>query len=72
MAKSNAAAETAAPSDQDADHLTIEEFCARLSIADKRVELIGGFHATEVRAGRVKDSEAAFQGRFEKFANQPA
>jgi hypothetical protein len=52
--------------------LTLEEFCTRLSRTDKRVELIGGFHHSEKLAGNVKDSEAAFLGRFQKFATQPA
>ena len=52
--------------------LTIEEFCARLSKTDRRVELIGGFYAVESAAGRVKDLESAFAARYTKFINQPA
>ena len=52
--------------------LSLDEFCARLSAADRRVELIGAFHATERAAGRVKDFEAAFAGRFVAFVNSPA
>lgn len=50
--------------------LTLEEFCIRLSRTDKRVELIGAFNFVEKRAGRIKDTEAAFAERFDKFANQ--
>lgn len=56
----------------DAFPLTVDEFCARLSTVDSRVELIGAFHATEKRAGRVKDMESAFQTRFAAFVNSPA
>lgn len=52
--------------------LTLDEFCARLSAKDKRVELISGFHFTEKRAGRTKDSEAAYSARFSAFQNEPA
>lgn len=52
--------------------LALEEFCARLSGDDKRVELIGGFHRTEKAAGRNKDTESAYKARYAVFANQPA
>ncbi len=52
--------------------ITLTEFCIRLSQKDKRVVLIGGFEATERKSGRVKDSEAAYQGRFAEFINKPA
>ena len=56
----------------DAFPLAIDEFCARLSISDRRVELIGAFHTVEKAAGRVKDLESAFAERFAAFVNQPA
>lgn len=52
--------------------LTLEEFCIRLSVSDSRVELIGGFENQERLAGRVKDIESNFAGRFQAFVNQPA
>jgi hypothetical protein len=52
--------------------LTVTEFCARLSNDDRRVELIGAFHATETTAGRIKDLESAFRSRFAAFVNKPA
>lgn len=53
-------------------HLTLEEFCARLSSTDRRVELIGAFFKTEQSAGRGKASESEFSARFVAFCNQPA
>lgn len=52
--------------------LSLDEFCARLSATDKRVELIGGFHSVEVAAGNTKDVDSAFAARFNDFINQPA
>lgn len=70
MAKENVAqAVTAEPSEFP---LTLDEFCSRLSVEDKRVELIGAFHLTERAAGRTKDLESAYATRFAAFVNQPA
>lgn len=52
--------------------VTLDEFCTRLSMKDKRVELIGGYHADEKRNGSVKDSEENFKKRFELFIKRPA
>ena len=52
--------------------LTVDEFCAQASATDNRVELLGAFHASETRAGRVKDSSSAFADRYTAFANAPA
>lgn len=52
--------------------LTVDEFCAQASATDNRVELLAAFHASEVRAGRVKDGAAAFADRYSAFANAPA
>lgn len=52
--------------------LTLDEFCSRLSSTDKRVELIGGFYATEKATGRIKDIESRYAARFADFINQPA
>jgi hypothetical protein len=64
--ESNNDTPVAAPEEQ-----TLVEFCARLSKTDKRVELIGAFHHSEVAAGRVKDLESEFQSRFTAFINKP-
>ena len=56
----------------DAYELPLDEFCTRLSASDKRVEMIGGFHATEKKAGRLKDYETAYAARFAAFQTQPA
>lgn len=69
MAKENVAPEVTEPSEFP---LTLDEFCSRLSVTDKRVELIGAFHSTEKVAGRSKDVESAYQARFTAFINQPA
>lgn len=52
--------------------VTLDEFCTRLSTADKRVELIGAFHSVEKAARRHRDTEANYQARFDAFINQPA
>lgn len=51
--------------------LTLEEFCTRLSVSDKRVELIGAFAHTEAVAGRSKDTETAYAARYSDFINKP-
>lgn len=51
--------------------MTLDEFCARLSQSDRRVELIGAFHFDEKRNKRVKDTEANFRARFDAFINKP-
>jgi len=56
----------------DVQELTVNEFCARLSAKISKPELIGAFAHVERVAGRVKDSEAAFEARFDLFVNQPA
>jgi len=52
--------------------MALEEFCARRSSDDKRIELIGGFFHVEKRAGHLRDTEANFNARFQAFANAPA
>lgn len=72
MSKNEVAAAVApAPSAARVEPIMLEEFCTRLSKMDKRVELIGGFHYTEVAAGRNKDAESAFKARFDAFATKP-
>jgi hypothetical protein len=50
---------------------TLDEFCAQLSSGDRRVELIGGYHATERAAGRIKDLPSAYAARFTSFVTAP-
>lgn len=52
--------------------VSLDNFCSELSQSDKRVELIGGFHHTETKAGRMKDFGSAYLTRFLAFVNQPA
>lgn len=75
MAKQATAVEDAAPviDEAPADFpLTLDEFCTRLSLRDKRVEMIGGFYHVEKQSSRLKDTEAAFAERYAAFQNQPA
>lgn len=62
------APDAAAPAPSE---VTLHEFCVRLSVTDRRPELIGGFEFTERVAGRVKDTEAAFQSRYDAFVIKP-
>lgn len=71
MAKNQEVAPVSTQGEQEFP-LALNEFCARLSATDRRVELIAGFHHQEVAAGRTKDLESAFRARFEAFVNQPA
>lgn len=71
MAKTPAVAATPVES-AGSTPLTITEFCIRLSERERRVPLIGAFEATEKRAGRIKDTESAYQSRFVEFINKPA
>lgn len=52
--------------------LTLAEFCTRLSVDDRRVEMIGAFEHAERRANRVKDVESAYRARYAAFLNAPA
>lgn len=52
--------------------LALDEFCVRVSVKDRRVELLAAFHAVERAAGRLKDTEQAFAARFSAFQTQPA
>lgn len=60
------------PAQQAEFPLSLEEFCTRLSLDDKRVELIGAFNHAEKGAGHNKDTESAYKARFSAFINQPA
>ena len=56
----------------DAFPLTLDEFCSRKSATDQRVEMIAGFHFSEVRAGKTQDTEAAFTARYNAFCTRPS
>lgn len=51
--------------------VTLNEFCIRLSVSDKRVEMIGAFNYSETVAGHMKDTEDAFAARYQTFINKP-
>lgn len=52
--------------------LTADEFCRRLSVTDRRVELISGFRA-HCRATRLdKTTDAAFRKAYAEFCTRPA
>jgi hypothetical protein len=51
--------------------LTLDEFCARLSKSDSRVELIGGFYADAKRRGHTKDVDVGFLRAFESYVTRP-
>lgn len=52
--------------------LALNEFCARLSATDKRVELIGGFHLHCRTKGLNGARESEFRREFGAFAGLPA
>lgn len=75
MAKATQAEAAAAPvqSIEPAEYpLPLEEFCTRLSVTDKRVEIIGAFAHAETRAGRIKALATEYAGRYRAFVNKPA
>lgn len=51
--------------------VTLDEFCMRKSVSDKRVELLGAFHHVETKAGHMNDTETAYAQRYEAFVNKP-
>lgn len=52
--------------------ISLQDFCMRLSERERRVTLIGGFEATEIKAGNLHDTAGAYQARFTAFINRPA
>ena len=50
--------------------LSLDEFCRRLSLQDRRATLIGGFHLVMRRAGRLKDTDAAYRAAFSQFIKE--
>ncbi|ENE5752093.1 hypothetical protein ACFLMW_003840 [Salmonella enterica] len=51
---------------------SLQEFCTRLSLTEKRHALIAGFHYTEKAAGRLSDQPSAYAKRYAEFLNTPA
>lgn len=64
--------ESAAPDEVARAPVSLDEFCVRLSNTDRRVEMIGGFAASERAAGRTMDAESAFATRYAAFVTKPA
>ncbi len=62
----------AAPVKETESALTLDEFCIRLSVTDRRVEMISGFRHVESKKNRQKDTETAYRARFEAFVKAPA
>ncbi|MBI9086794.1 MAG: hypothetical protein JEZ11_24570 [Desulfobacterales bacterium] len=55
------------------EKLTLNEFCRKLSLTDKRVELIGGFHFWMENTQKVaKAAPVQFQKYYTEFINLPA
>lgn len=71
MGQDVAVVESGSPAEATAPQVTLNEFCTRLSMTDRRVELIGGFHFTETKAGRNKDAESNYQARYTAFLTKP-
>lgn len=62
-------AATAPPAAPQAPQSALDEFCMHLSLADKRVELIAAFYASEAAAKRLADTADSYKARFEAFVN---
>lgn len=62
----------AAKKEQPAERVSLDDFCTRLSESEKRYTLIAGFHATESKSKRLRDTSDAYQARYAAFLNQPA
>ena len=73
MSKTEAKANTTEPQAEApvVTEVTLDEFCQRHSQSDRRIELIAGFHAGELAAGRHKDCESVYAARFLDFVNKP-
>lgn len=59
------------PREPAAPLLTIDEFCARLSETDRRVELIAGFHAVMRARGKTKAAVEDYRQAFEAYRTAP-
>ncbi len=61
----------AAPGAAEQQTETLQEFCRNVSLADRRVELIGAFHADETRAGHAHATRAEWTARYAAFQARP-
>jgi hypothetical protein len=61
------------PSNDAADEhqVTLEQFAIELSIRDRRVPLVNSFVFVEKQAARFKDTESAYQQRYDAFVDAP-
>jgi len=71
MAKTDTTKTAAAGAEASEYPVTLDEFCARFSATDKRVELIAAFHQDEESAGRRVDLEGNYSNRLAAFAARP-
>lgn len=69
-ASNSTTTEEAAVAETTAFQITLKEYMVKLSLRDKRVELINAFNFTEKQAGHVKDYESEFDSRFLAFTQQ--
>jgi len=51
--------------------ILLDEFCRELSTTDKRVALIAGFHADEVRSCCIRATRERFAADFAAYINRP-
>lgn len=63
--------ETKAEAKDEEISLSLDEFCARASAKDGRVELLSGFYADERAAGHTQDKPSAFSRRLDAYARRP-
>lgn len=63
--------EAAPVDDVVVNEVVLEEFCARLSGTDKRVELIQGFYFEQKRDGKIKGTDAEYHASFQVFITKP-
>jgi hypothetical protein len=49
----------------------LDEFCRELSTSDNRVELIAGFHASELQAGCMRATRGEFVSHFADYLARP-
>ncbi len=55
------------------DKMTLDDFCKKLSLTDKRVELIGGFHHWMKNERKIRTgTEPQFKKYYAEFCTIPA
>jgi len=47
--------------------ISVEDFCKRTSVTDKRVETLGAFYKSELAAGRTFDLSSYYASRLSVF-----